>query len=123
MPVTDTLAASKAYQKAGFSDPQSEALAAQHEIMAQQLVEHIGRALDLRFAHLESRFAQVETRFAQIETRFAQVEARFAQLEAKIEAKIESVARDQLFKVIVVVLSGAGLTVALLSFLFAFFSR
>src|SRR3990172_1182562 len=117
MNITDTLSASQIFEKAGFSSQQAKALAIQHEAMAQELVANIQKAFEPQFTLLETR---LEAKITNLETKMV---GQITHLEAKMEGKIESVSRDQLFKIFVLVLSSAGLTVALLSLAFAYFTR
>lgn len=145
MNLTDTLGAAKALKKSGFTEAQAESLAAQQEAVAQEIVANIGRALEPKFAAINARFDAIDARFVAIDARFVAIDARFvgleksidarfvaidksldlrfAHFEAKMDAKIEAVARDQLFKIVIMLFSSAGLTIAVLSFLFAVFRQ
>jgi hypothetical protein len=94
MQVTDTLRAKQGFRQAGFSEEQAESLARQQEETAETLVSNIREALRPELDSMRSEF-RVEF--------------------ARLEARIESVSRDQLFKIIAIVLSSAALTIGALS--------
>jgi hypothetical protein len=95
MNVTDTLKATLHYQQAGFTADQAQALASQQEVTAQELVRHIGDALEPKFAQLEPKFARIDARFSEM------------------RAEMHSIARDQTraFTMIVFALAASFLAI------------
>jgi hypothetical protein len=71
-------------------------------------LEGIKAVFAAEFARIDDRFDQIDDRFAQFEGR---MDDRFTQSEAKMEAKIESVAGDQLFKIVALFVSAAAATI------------
>jgi hypothetical protein len=122
MTITNTLKTAEQYRQAGFTNDQASTMAKLDEEHAGEMLEAIRAVFAPEFARIDDRFARINAQFDHLEKRmddrfggvndkFAGVNDKFGLLEAKIEAKIESVARDQLFKIVALFLSAAAATI------------
>ena len=86
--ITDTLNNANAFQQAGFSKENADALASINEDSMQRVLdridsqfEQINRRIDAFQNDVDRRFEQVDARFEQTERRFEQVDKRFNSMQ------------------------------------------
>jgi hypothetical protein len=99
MAMTDTHKSVRAFERGGFAPTQAEVLSEQQEQTAQEIVAHMRQAFQPQFDGLRHEIAAVELR---------------------LTAKIESTARDQLHKFVVLVFSLAGVMLAAMAVMVRF---
>jgi hypothetical protein len=111
MTITNTLKTAEEYRQAGFNEKQAGTMARMDEEHAMLLLDGIKTVFAAEFARIDAQFARINDKFDGINEKFGGINDKFAQSEAKMEAKIESVARDQLFKIVALFLSAAAATI------------
>ena len=84
--ITDTLDNANAFQQAGFSKENADALASINEDSMQRVLDRI----DHRFDQVDKQFEQVDKRFdvfqSDVDKRFEQVDKRFEQVDRRFNS-------------------------------------
>jgi hypothetical protein len=118
MPITSELDNRRKFKAAGFSDQQAEVLVEVIERSVQQGFEKFAEVLERSFSDLRS---EMNARFTALDERIellrAETRAEIAEVRGEIgslRGEFQSALRDQLFKLVALIVSVVGLGVAII---------